>query len=685
MATYPTENNDSIIGTSGADTFDGLAGNDSISGLDGDDTLDGNVGVDALYGGAGNDTLNGGDGNDYLEGSDGIDSLDGGNGDDLLNGGSGNDTLKGGNGDDVMKGAGGYNIYMLSQADGQDIIENYDNDNSGDIVDFTDLASTGLTAVFQGANSGATSNDLIFQWTGGQLTIDSYFASPVYQVDQFQFTDTTWTLADIAQRRNGTSSDDILLGFDDMINKIYSQEGNDELQGGNGDDFLDGGTGVDTLYGNMGNDTYVVDNADDSMVEYTNSGTDTVQSSVSYTLDANFENLILTDTAAINGTGNGLNNTLTGNSTANILDGGLGNDTLYGGAGNDTYGVDNAGDSVTENANEGTDTVQSSVTFTLGVNVENLVLTGTTAINGSGNGLSNTLTGNSAANSLLGYGGADTLIGGAGDDTYGVDNASDIVTEIANEGTDTVTSYISYTLDANVENLTLNESAAVDGTGNGLNNVLDGNSADNVLTGWGGNDTLHGNDGDDTLNGNDGDDYLGGGAGNDLLYGGAGNDTLSGWYGADTLTDQGGGADTFLFGTIAGGADTVVGFVSGTDELLLWDGTTALNIGDHDHTKDGAVSLAGPGGFGTGAELVIVTQNISGTIDPTSAATAIGSASGAYTVGATRLFAVDNGIDSALYRFQADDADAVVGANELALIVTLQGTASTALADYAFA
>ncbi|MCA3457304.1 MAG: calcium-binding protein, partial [Rhodobacter sp.] len=99
------------------------------------------------------------------------------------------------------------------------------------------------------------------------------------------------------------------------------------------------------------------------------------------------------------------------------LDGGTGADALSGGAGDDTYVVDATGDTITEAANEGTDTVQSSVTLTLGTNLENLTLTGTTAINGTGNTGANTLTGNAAANQLSGGAGNDTLSGGAGNDT----------------------------------------------------------------------------------------------------------------------------------------------------------------------------------------------------------------------------------------------------------------------------
>jgi Ca2+-binding RTX toxin-like protein len=137
------------------------------------------------------------------------------------------------------------------------------------------------------------------------------------------------------------------------------------------------------------------------------------------------ENLTLTGTGAINGTGNSLNNLLTGNSAANVL---------TGGAGSDTYVV-GAGDTVVEAANEGTDLVQSSVSWTLGANLERLTLTGTAAINGTGNSLSNVLTGNSAANVLAGGAGNDTLAGGLGNDTYRINRGEGQDTIAENDGT----------------------------------------------------------------------------------------------------------------------------------------------------------------------------------------------------------------------------------------------------------
>jgi Ca2+-binding RTX toxin-like protein len=148
-------------------------------------------------------------------------------------------------------------------------------------------------------------------------------------------------------------------------NWIKSGAGNDDLTGDSGNDYLNGGTGTDQLLGWKGNDTYVVDNTGDVIIEALNAGIDSVESSVTWTLKANLENLTLTGTTAINGTGNQLNNILTGNSGNNTLNGALGIDTLIGGAGNDIYVVDTLTDIITENYGEGTDTIQSSVTYSL--------------------------------------------------------------------------------------------------------------------------------------------------------------------------------------------------------------------------------------------------------------------------------------------------------------------------------
>ena len=299
------------------------------------------------------------------------------------------------------------------------------------------------------------------------------------------------------------------------------------LTGNSGNNVLDGGAGADTLLSGAGDDTYLVDTAGDIITENANEGVDTVQSAVTYTLTANVENLTLAGNAAINGTGNALNNVLTGNSAANVL---------TGGAGDDTY-VIGAGDTVVEQANQGTDTVVTDQSYTLGVNVEDLTLTGTANLNGTGNTLNNVLAGNSGNNVLDGQTGADTLVGGAGDDAYLVDNAGDVVTEAVNEGMDTVQSSVTYTLGANVENLTLTGAGAINGTGNALNNALTGNGAANVLDGGTGDDTVLGGAGNDTLLGGTGNDRLAGGTGLDAMTGGTGNDTYVVDSPSDTVTE----------------------------------------------------------------------------------------------------------------------------------------------------
>jgi Ca2+-binding RTX toxin-like protein len=150
----------------------------------------------------------------------------------------------------------------------------------------------------------------------------------------------------------GTNGNDNLVGTS-ANDTIYGYAGNDTLKGGsgndiiygdNGNDILNGGLGADTLYGGNGSDTYYVDNAGDVVTEYYNDalgGSDTVFSTVNFTLGFGLEKLTLTGTGNINGTGNGNNNVITGNGANNILNGGSGKDTLTGGLGADTFVFNN--------------------------------------------------------------------------------------------------------------------------------------------------------------------------------------------------------------------------------------------------------------------------------------------------------------------------------------------------------
>lgn len=288
----------------------------------------------------------------------------------------------------------------------------------------------------------------------------------------------------LANTLNGSGQSDQILGLDgdDVLN---GNAGGDDLDGGSGADTLNGGTGADTLAGGLGNDLYIVDDAGDLVIELATAGTDTVRTSlVSYGLGDHVENLVYTGSLAFTGTGNALANVMTGGSGADTLSGGAGNDVLNGGNGNDR---------------------------------------------------------------LDGGIGADMLVGGAGNDTFVVDHASDSVMEMANQGTDTVeTTLASYTLNANIENLT--RTGAGNFTGNG-------NALANVITGSTGNDRLSGLDGHDTLIG---------GEGNDALIGGHGADRLTGGIGADTFV-----ITQALHSNVVAGHDTITDFTRGQDKINL--------------------------------------------------------------------------------------------------------------------
>jgi Ca2+-binding RTX toxin-like protein len=415
------------------------------------------------------------------------------------------------------------------------------------------------------------------------------------------------------------------LGGNDSL---FGGNGNDVLNGGAGNDWLSGGAGLDGLAGGLGDDTYALDDAD-MVIENAGEGFDTVYASVSFALSANVEQLVLTGSAAISGTGSDDDNTLYGvfNSAAN---------TLAGGLGNDTYIVD-AGDIVIENAGGGVyDTVYSAFNYTLSDNVEQLVLTGSAATSGTGSAQDNTLYGvtNAAAN---------TLTGGLGNDTYIVD-AGDIVIENAGGGVyDTVYSAFNYTLSDNVEQLVLTGSAAISGTGSAQDNTLYGitNSGANSLSGGLGNDNYIVGAGDaaieavgqgvdtvyayadHTLAAGSSVEYLIGAAGagmsltgNELsngifgtafadnLNGGAGMDWLLGGAGADTLAG-GDGIDTFILNAIsdsgvgAGNRDVITDFVDFTDRLDLSgiDANTSNGAGVNDtFSMIGANAFSGTAG-----------------------------------------------------------------------------------------
>lgn len=373
------------------------------------------------------------------------------------------------------------------------------------------VGSLNLVALNDGATGGravlvdsATSRDITLAINSdtGRGTIHGgsfadLHASLLHGVDEVR----SGSGNDVLSVTGGTAGFTLVSGFGD--DRLSGGFGADVLSGGAGNDTLIGNAGADTLRGGAGDDLYHVSTGD-VIIEAPGAGTDTVRSSVSMTLGANLENLILTGSGVQNGTGNALNNRITGTAGANTLNGTTGADTLVGGAGADIY-ITDGGDTISETATGGVDTVRSSVTMILRSHLENLILTGSGVQNGTGNSLNNRITGTAGTNTLNGVTGADTLIGGAGADTY-VTDGGDTISETASGGVDTVRASVTMTLGTNLEHLILTGSANLNGTGNTLANRLAGNSGANSLNGSSGADTLVGGAGRDTLTGGSGSD-----------------------------------------------------------------------------------------------------------------------------------------------------------------------------------
>jgi Ca2+-binding RTX toxin-like protein len=422
--------------------------------------------------------------NDYLLGMDGNDELYGRGGNDRLVGAKGDDLLDGGTGADVMLGGSGNDTYVV--------------DNVGDL--------------YEEGTADAT---------GGMDTVISSISHTVgLGIEHLILT------GPVAINGTGNENNNSLTG-NAANNMLSGLAGDDTLIGGAGNDLLNGGVGFDTMDGEAGHDTYVVDSPLDVVIDRgPGNEVDTVQSSISYTLNGTIERLILAGTVASTGVGNAQNNVLTGNGANNLLFGELGDDQLNGGAGNDTL------------------------------------------LGGFGN------------DQLNGGTGADTMNGGYGNDTYVVDHMGDVAAEtFAEDGVDTVQASVTHTLNHAIEHLTLTGSSAINGTGNALNNVLTGNSVNNVLSGLDGNDTLNGNSGNDTLNGGNGNDVLRGGSGRDQLNGGAGNDRFD--YNAVSESPTSTGRDVL---TGFAGAGTALG-----DQIDLRDiDANVLAAGNQAFTWKGA-------------------------------------------------------------------------------------------------
>ncbi|MES2944573.1 MAG: calcium-binding protein [Pseudomonadota bacterium] len=688
---------DSMTGDAGNNFFWGAAGNDSLSGGTGNDSLAGGKGDDSLSGDGGQDTavydeafiasavvvslvtglVTGGGGSDTLTGIENVsgtvyaDSMVGDAAANKLLGGAGKDTLTGGDGDDTLDG--GYGDDSLTGGDGNDTLigNGYELQNSTSPSDTTDnntlsggagddhLYSARLFGDLIDGGAGIDTVSYDVRYGGGvQVSLVTGLSSGgggedtltgienIYGSvgDDTLTGDTQGNLVEGGEgsdRLNGGAGNDTLYGdasdmilYDDNRDTVLGGSGNDELHGGNSSGLLDGGTGNDTLYGaqygrstlngGAGNDLingsssssdtidggagadtmmgggsysdiFVVDNTGDVITGATGAS-DTVWSSISFTLGADIEHIRLTTSAAINATGNSKDNTLSSGDGDNMLDGAGGTDTV-----NYQYSIAavtvNLGSGVASGGS-GNDTL---------VNIENIIgsrhndtLIGNDQANQISGGTGSSLLDGAGGDDVLsdGYGhdtlnggaGADTMNGGTGDNLYIVDSLGDVVVErLWYGGTDTVWSSISFKLGGNLENLRLTASTGTNATGNSLNNTLFAGAGNNILNGSGGLDTasysyssagVHasltsanatGGSGNDTffsienLAGSDFADKLTGSIRTNRLEGGTGNDSLNGGAGADTLLG-GAGDDEYI---VDNAGDVVTeSSTSGTDSVI---------------------------------------------------------------------------------------------------------------------
>ncbi|MBL8449683.1 MAG: matrixin family metalloprotease, partial [Dechloromonas sp.] len=546
-----------LVGNDLANTLIGNALANTLDGGAGDDVLNGGLGNDTYFIGAGDSLIDTGgidtviSGVDHSLGADfehltlsGNADLDG-TGNALANtifGNTGANTLDGAGGVDLLKGGGGDDTYLVdlgatnllqdalaeNTLEGNDtvvlrggntVLQTYATLTLGNHLENLDAHATTTTRLHLIGNALAntlTGNDAANTLDGGLgadaliggLGDDTYVIDTPGDTITEQAAEGTDLVKVAVAAANGTHTLASNVDNGTLINAVaYNLTGNalaNTLTGNALANTLDGGSGADSLIGGLGNDTYIIYDIGDTITD--SGGSDTVRSSLTYSLGATLENLVLTGSDAINGTGNGLANTLTGNDGANTLTGGLGNDTYVLGPGDLAVETSTLASEI--------DTVQSSVTYSLGANLEHLTLSGNADNDGTGNALANTILGNAGANTLDGAGGVDFLKGGGGDDTYLVDlTASNLlqdgITEILNEGQDSVVlrggnsgllTYATLALGAHLETLDASgtTTARLHLIGNALANTLTGNDAANTLDGKAGADHLIGGLGDDT-------------------------------------------------------------------------------------------------------------------------------------------------------------------------------------------
>jgi Ca2+-binding RTX toxin-like protein len=514
-------NNDTLTSNSGVDTLTGGAGNDTFyvnNALDvvvdtsststnlvsstASFTLPTNVNELILTGAAalkGSANL----GNDTLVANTGADTL--------VSGTSGADSLVGGSGSEIFIVNSTSDIVHDTSTTANNILETTVNFTLP--TDVNTLVITGAGAI---AGTGNSHTDSMVAGAGTDtLTAGSGVATMTGGAgnDTFVLTNTLDVVSDTYTTTSNVISSTVGYTLPTNINTLIftgsgalqgkANAGNDSLTANTGSDTLVAGagqdtlvagtTGTDSLVGGTGNDIFVVNNTADKVTDASTTNSNTIESSVTYTLPTNVNTLILTGAGAIAGTGNAVADSIIASTGTDTLAAGSGVATLVGGSGNDTFVVNSASDVIQDTSSTSSNVVSSSVTYTLPTDVNRLILTGTSALAGTANSGNDTLTANTGADTLTsGLTGTDSLVAGTGADLFVVNNAADIVTVGGTHGVDTISSSVSYTASTNVADLILTGTSALTGTGNSIAGTITANSGADTLTAGTGADTLVG-------------------------------------------------------------------------------------------------------------------------------------------------------------------------------------------------
>ena len=592
-------NGNNVIET-GADNDIILAGNGSntISSGDGEDVVVVGNGNNTVFFGAGHKTVVTGAGNNMIVGGSGNDVIMAGQGNNTIYAGTGNSVISAQDGDNTLVGGVGYN--ELIAGDGNNFFT-----DGGGRADMT---------------AGTGSNTFTVNDTLDTITVAAPVAGTTAGVNTVR-AGVNWTLGANQQILWGTGNAALTLAGNDEGDQIIGNGAADTLAGGAGNDTLADSGGAATLIGGLGDDTYIVSNAATVVIEAANAGTDTVKTSVSYTLPGNVENLIGTGHAALTLTGGSQDGaTLMANDADDTLVVGSGVATLVGGSGNDTFVVNNAADVVQAQAAGNTNTILTSVSYAAPANVQYLTGTGSGDITLTGNGIGVQIQANSGDDTLIAGSGDNTLIGETGNDSFQLFNAADTVQ--LGSGQSTVAggdgdiklagnangaasialgdgnSRIDLSANGNGNSVVLGNGSNIVLAGDGSNTVRLGSGQDHVALGNGDNevtaadaagvaDTIGVGSGANTIIVGQGDDDITAGNGANTVGGGNGNDTVELGASSNSVA-LGAGSNNVTAADIAGAVDTIqlgdgdnhVGMGQGNDQIGAGNGANAITTGN---------------------------------------------------------------------------------------------------------